>query len=61
MRLHHTVFFGLLITPMLVCAQERLGTYEDRVAVEDVMARYVWAVHSILRVMSLFSPKMGAE
>jgi uncharacterized protein (TIGR02246 family) len=24
-----------------------LGTYEDRIAVEDVMARYVWAVDSL--------------
>lgn len=47
MRLHHTVFFVLLIMPMLVTAQEHLGTYEDRVAVEDVMARYVWAVDSL--------------
>lgn len=47
MRLHYAVFFGLLIAPMLVTAQERLGTYENRVAVEDVMARYVWAVDSL--------------
>ena len=47
MRLHHIVFFSLLILPMLVTAQEHLGTYEDRVAVEDVMARYVWAVDSL--------------
>ena len=46
MRIHYAVFFGLLIAPMLATAQERLGTYEDRVAVEDVMARYVWAVDS---------------
>jgi uncharacterized protein (TIGR02246 family) len=31
---------------MLVLAQENLGTYQDRIAVEDVMARYVWAVDS---------------
>jgi hypothetical protein len=30
-----------------VAAQGNLGTYEDRVAVEDVMARYVWAVDSL--------------
>jgi uncharacterized protein (TIGR02246 family) len=30
-----------------VTAQEKLGTYEDRIAVEDVMARYVWAVDSL--------------
>jgi uncharacterized protein (TIGR02246 family) len=33
--------------PALVAAQENLGTYEDRIAVEDVMARYVWAVDSL--------------
>ena|SRR5687767_7780057 len=37
----------LLIAPALVTAQGNLGTYEDRVAVEDVMARYVWAVDSL--------------
>jgi uncharacterized protein (TIGR02246 family) len=47
MRLHHAVFVALLITPVLVTAQEPLGTYEDRIAVEDVMARYVWAVDSL--------------
>jgi uncharacterized protein (TIGR02246 family) len=51
MRLHHAVL-ALLIAPALsgvegpvpLSAQENLGTYEDRIAVEDVMARYVWAV-----------------
>jgi hypothetical protein len=33
--------------PALVAAQGSLGTYEDRIAVEDVMARYVWAVDSL--------------
>src|SRR4030095_12850178 len=33
--------------PVLVTAQGNLGTYEDRIAVEDVMARYVWAVDSL--------------
>ena len=47
MRLIHTAVFALLIAPALVTAQENLGTYEDRVAVEDVMARYVWAVDSL--------------
>jgi uncharacterized protein (TIGR02246 family) len=46
MRLHYAVFVALLIAPVLATAQENLGTYEDRVAVEDVMARYVWAVDS---------------
>ena len=47
MRLHHAALIALLITPALVIAQENLGTYEDRIAVEDVMARYVWAVDSL--------------
>ena len=46
MRLHHAALFALLIAPVLAAAQENLGTYEDRIAVEDVMARYVWAVDS---------------
>jgi hypothetical protein len=37
----------MLGTAGLACAQEKLGTYEDRIAVEDVMARYVWAVDSL--------------
>jgi uncharacterized protein (TIGR02246 family) len=47
MRLHHATFLALLIVPALVTAQGNLGTYEDRIAVEDVMARYVWAVDSL--------------
>ena len=47
MRLHYAVFVALLIAPVLVTAQEHIGTYEDRMAVEDVMARYVWAVDSL--------------
>ena len=47
MRLRHTVSIALLIAPVLVTAQGTLGTYEDRIAVEDVMARYVWAVDSL--------------
>ena len=47
MRFHFTVLIVLLIAPVLVTAQENLGTYEERVAVEDVMARYVWAVDSL--------------
>src|SRR5215470_13194139 len=46
MRLHHAALIGFLIAPVLVTAQGNLGTYEDRIAVEDVMARYVWAVDS---------------
>jgi uncharacterized protein (TIGR02246 family) len=47
MRLPRAVFAVLLAAPALVTAQGNLGTYEDRVAVEDVMARYVWAVDSL--------------
>ena len=47
MRLHRTAVIALLIAPVLVTAQGSLGTYEDRIAVEDVMARYVWAVDSL--------------
>ena len=47
MRLHYAACVAVLIAPALVTAQENLGTYEDRIAVEDVMARYVWAVDSL--------------
>src|SRR4026208_1658333 len=47
MRLHHAAVAALLIAPAFVAAQGNLGTYEDRTAVEDVMARYVWAVDSL--------------
>src|SRR4026207_1062138 len=47
MRLHPAALVALLIAPVLVTAQGNLGTYEDRIAVEDVMARYVWAVDSL--------------
>ena len=47
MRLHHAAVIALLISPALVTAQGSLGSYEDRIAVEDVMARYVWAVDSL--------------
>ena len=47
MRWQYTVLLALLIAPILVSAQGNLGTYEDRIAVEDVMARYVWAVDSL--------------
>ena len=46
MRLRYAAFLVLLLAPMRLAAQENLGTYEDRTAVEDVMARYVWAVDS---------------
>ena len=47
MRLLHAAVLALVIAPVLVTAQGNLGTYEDRIAVEDVMARYVWAVDSL--------------
>jgi uncharacterized protein (TIGR02246 family) len=47
MRSLPAAFVALLFCPALVAAQEHLGTYEDRIAVEDVMARYVWAVDSL--------------
>jgi uncharacterized protein (TIGR02246 family) len=47
MRLGFTIFVALLVTPVLAIAQGNLGSYEDRIAVEDVMARYVWAVDSL--------------
>jgi uncharacterized protein (TIGR02246 family) len=47
MRLHLIAFIAILIVPLRVTAQGNLGTYEDRIAVEDVMARYVWAVDSL--------------
>jgi uncharacterized protein (TIGR02246 family) len=47
MRPYFAVFVALLVAPALAAAQENLGTYEDRIAVEDVMARYVWTVDSL--------------
>ena len=47
MRLPFATFAAVLIAPMLLVAQGNLGTYEDRIAVEDVMARYVWTVDSL--------------
>ena len=47
MRLRHAALIGLLIAPTIVNAQDHLGRYEDRIAIEDVMARYVWAVDSL--------------
>ena len=47
MRMHHAALLAFLTAPVLVTAQENLGTYQDRIAVEDVMARYVWTVDSL--------------
>jgi uncharacterized protein (TIGR02246 family) len=46
MRPFHAALVALLIVPAIAGAQDNLGTHEDRIAVEDVMARYVWAVDS---------------
>jgi uncharacterized protein (TIGR02246 family) len=46
MQPHHLTLIALLLTPLLTNAKDNLGTYQDRIAVEDVMARYVWAVDS---------------
>ena len=47
MRLHHAALIAFLAVPALVSAQANLGTSDDRIAVEDVMARYVWTVDSL--------------
>ena len=54
MRLHHsapiavfTALLALMVSPAHFAAEDKLGTYEDRIAVEDVMARYVWTVDSL--------------
>lgn len=47
MRMSKPTLIALLIAPLLAVAQDNLGRYEDRIAVEDVMARYVWAVDSL--------------
>jgi uncharacterized protein (TIGR02246 family) len=47
MRMHHVAFLAVFLVSALVHAQGSLGTYEDRVAVEDVMARYMWSSDSL--------------
>jgi uncharacterized protein (TIGR02246 family) len=47
MRLRYVVLLALLFAPARLVAQENLGTNDDRAAVADVMARYVWAVDSL--------------
>ena len=47
MRLPHAFVIALLMSSGQLTAQEHLGTYEDRIAIEDVMARYVWSVDSL--------------
>ena len=41
------LFIALVEGSVLVTAQGSLGSYDDRIAVEDVMARYVWTVDSL--------------
>lgn len=45
--MRYIAVLALLVAPVLISAQGSFGTYEDRIAVEDVMARYVWAVDSL--------------
>jgi ketosteroid isomerase-like protein len=47
MRINKAALVAVLLTSASLAAQENLGTYEDRIAVEDVMARYVWTVDSL--------------
>lgn len=47
MRMRYAPLVMMVVVPVIVSAQVNLGTYEDRTAVEDVMARYVWAVDSL--------------
>lgn len=47
MRLSCQTVVVLLIACAPTLAQGSLGAYQDRIAVEDVMARYVWAVDSL--------------
>ncbi len=47
MRLRSAAVLSLFLVPALAIAQANLGTFEDRVAVGDVMARYVWTVDSL--------------
>ncbi|MBN2321806.1 MAG: nuclear transport factor 2 family protein [Acidobacteria bacterium] len=47
MRFHFAFIIALITAPVILTAQDNLGAYEDRVAVGDVMARYVWAVDSL--------------
>lgn len=47
MKLLLAILIAVVLAPALRAAEENLGTYQDRVAVEDVMARYVWTVDSL--------------
>ena len=47
MRFQYAALIALLIAAAPVTAQDNLGTSDDRIAVEDVMARYVWTVDSL--------------
>ena len=41
MRLTCPALIACLVVPALAAAQDKLGSYEDRIAVEDVMATTV--------------------
>ena len=47
MKLLLAVLIAVVLAPALRAAEENLGTYQDRIAVEDLMARYVWTVDSL--------------
>src|SRR5215208_6554453 len=47
MRPYCLALVGLFLASAPAIAQDDLGTYADRIAVEDVMARYVWTVDSL--------------
>src|SRR5262245_18904985 len=47
MRMNTAALVAFLLAPALVRAQGNLGSHEDRIAVEDVMARYMWASDSL--------------
>ena len=48
MLFRHIGLLALLVmTPWRAAAQDHLGTPADRIAVADVMARYVWTVDSL--------------
>jgi len=47
MKTSLAVLIAVVLAPALGASEENLGTYQDRIAVEDVMARYVWTVDSL--------------
>jgi uncharacterized protein (TIGR02246 family) len=47
MKIRCVLLAFAMLAPALTVAGDNLGSYKDRIAVEDVMARYVWAVDSM--------------